>query len=174
MDVPQVREGGFDPSSLEKGLRSERALTCALAEMYVLGVATRSVAQITEQFCGVSVSASQVNKAAAEVDSVLSSWRDRPLSECRYLSLDARYKVERIWGSARKSTKGRRNFLDMKSRRVRILIPMFLLLLIGGATILNLFRFREVALMEKAIRVADTRRWDLELPDTTGSTITRH
>ena len=32
-DVPQVREGGFYPSSLEKGLRSERALTLALAEM---------------------------------------------------------------------------------------------------------------------------------------------
>ncbi|HBY98800.1 MAG TPA: hypothetical protein DEP84_33450 [Chloroflexi bacterium] len=32
-DVPQVREGGFDPSALEQGLRSERALTLALAEM---------------------------------------------------------------------------------------------------------------------------------------------
>src|SRR6188474_3396713 len=30
--VPQVREGGFYPQSLEKGLRSERALTLALAE----------------------------------------------------------------------------------------------------------------------------------------------
>jgi hypothetical protein len=32
---PQVREGDFYPSSLEKGLRSERALKLALAEMYV-------------------------------------------------------------------------------------------------------------------------------------------
>src|SRR5437667_6464663 len=31
--VPQVREGGFYPSSLEKGIRSERALKLALAEM---------------------------------------------------------------------------------------------------------------------------------------------
>ena len=31
--VPQVREGGFYPQALEKGLRSERALTLALAEM---------------------------------------------------------------------------------------------------------------------------------------------
>ncbi len=36
--VPQVREGGFYPSALEKGLRSERALTITLAEMYVQGV----------------------------------------------------------------------------------------------------------------------------------------
>ena len=31
--VPQVREGGFYPTSLERGLRSERALKLALAEM---------------------------------------------------------------------------------------------------------------------------------------------
>jgi putative transposase len=31
--VPHVREGGFYPQSLEKGVRSERALKLALAEM---------------------------------------------------------------------------------------------------------------------------------------------
>ena len=35
--IPQVREGGFYPEALEKGLRSERALMLALAEMYVQG-----------------------------------------------------------------------------------------------------------------------------------------
>ena len=34
-EVPQVRTGAFYPSALEKGLRSERALTIAIAEMYV-------------------------------------------------------------------------------------------------------------------------------------------
>jgi transposase-like protein len=33
--VSQVRQGHFYPEALEKGLRSERALTFALAEMYV-------------------------------------------------------------------------------------------------------------------------------------------
>ncbi len=99
--MPQVREGGFYPSSLEKGLRSERALTLALAEMYVQGVATRRVAQITEQLCGVSVSASQVSKAAAELDGVLAAWRERPLGEVRYLSLDARYEKVRVDGHLR-------------------------------------------------------------------------
>jgi len=32
-DVPQVREGGFYPGALEKGVRSERALNLTLAEM---------------------------------------------------------------------------------------------------------------------------------------------
>src|SRR5215216_8060829 len=57
--VPQVREGGFYPQALEKGLRSERALRLALAEMYVQGVSTRKVAAIIEQLCGSSVSRTQ-------------------------------------------------------------------------------------------------------------------
>ncbi|MDP2965585.1 MAG: transposase, partial [Pelolinea sp.] len=48
-DIPQVREGGFYPEALEKGMRSERALVLALAEMYVQGVSTRKVAAITER-----------------------------------------------------------------------------------------------------------------------------
>ena len=32
--VPQVRDSSFYPSSLEKGIRSERALRVAVAEMY--------------------------------------------------------------------------------------------------------------------------------------------
>ena len=47
-DIPQVREGDFYPGALVKGLRSERALTMALAEMYVQGVSTRKVKAITE------------------------------------------------------------------------------------------------------------------------------
>ena len=52
LQVPQVRGLpadllGFYPQSLEKGLRSERALKLAIAEMYVTGVSTRKVAQIT-------------------------------------------------------------------------------------------------------------------------------
>ena len=41
--VPQVRNGGFYPSALEKGTRTEQALNIALAEMYVQGVSTRKV-----------------------------------------------------------------------------------------------------------------------------------
>jgi len=43
--VPQVRDSGFYPSTLDKGIRSERALKLALAEMYVQGVSTRRVDQ---------------------------------------------------------------------------------------------------------------------------------
>ena len=93
--VPQVRDGSFYPQSLEKGLRSERALKIALAEMYVKGVSTRKVAAITERLCGFEVSSTQVSRAAAELDAVLEAWRERPLGETPYLILDARYEKVR-------------------------------------------------------------------------------
>ena len=101
LDVPQVREGGFYPQSLDKGVRSERALKLALAEMYVQGVSTRKVAAITEQLCGFEVSSTQVSRAAAELDAVLAAWRTRPLGVYRYLYLDARYEKVRQDGQVR-------------------------------------------------------------------------
>jgi putative transposase len=99
--VPQVREGGFYPSALEKGLRSERALVIALAEMYVQGVSTRKVKAITEELCGVDVSSMQVSRAAAQLDNVLQEWRERPLGEITYLYVDARYEKVREAGQVR-------------------------------------------------------------------------
>jgi len=99
--VPQVRGGDFYPGALEKGLRSERALTLALAEMYVQGVSTRKVAAITEKLCGTAVSSAAVSRAAAQLDEVLEGWRNRPLGECPYLILDARYEKVRQDGQVR-------------------------------------------------------------------------
>jgi putative transposase len=99
--VPQVRDGGYYPSVLEKGLRSERALTMTLAEMYVQGVSTRKVKAITEQLCGVDVSAMQVSRATQQLDEVLQEWRERPLGAIRYLFLDARYEKVRETGQIR-------------------------------------------------------------------------
>jgi putative transposase len=93
--IPQVREGGFYPSALEKGLRSERALTMTLAEMYVQGVSTRKVKAITEQLCGTEISAAQVSRATARLDQILQEWRERSLGEIIYLFLDARYEKVR-------------------------------------------------------------------------------
>jgi len=99
--VPQVREGDFYPNALEKGIRSERALKLALAEMYVQGVSTRRVAKITEQLCGFDVSSTQVSQAAAELDEQLEAWRQRPLGHSPYLWLDAHYEKVRQDGQVR-------------------------------------------------------------------------
>lgn len=102
--VPQVRglaEGteAFYPHALERGVRSERALKLAIAEMYVQGVSTRRVTEITRELCGVDVSSAQVSRAAAALDEELAAWRKRPLGRCEYLVLDARYEKVRHGGS---------------------------------------------------------------------------
>ena len=98
LKVPQTRDGAFYPQSLEKGLRSERALLLAIAEMYVQGVSTRRVKRIVEELCGLEVSSSQVSRAAAELDEMLEAWRNRDLGAYRYIVLDAQYEKVRQGG----------------------------------------------------------------------------
>lgn len=102
-EVPQVREvsdgESFYPNSLERGVRSERALKLAIAEMYVNGVSTRKVAAVTEKLCGLSVTSTQVSRAASLLDEELQQWRTRPLGRCAYLILDARYEKVRHGGT---------------------------------------------------------------------------
>ncbi len=94
--VPQVRDSSFYPSALEKGSRTEQAVNLALAEMYVQGVSTRKVIEVLQRLVGpeVSISSTQVSRAAAQLDTGLQAWRERPLDETPYVFLDARY--ERI------------------------------------------------------------------------------
>lgn len=96
--IPQTRGTDFYPKSLERGLRSERALKLALAEMYVQGVSTRKVAKITEELCGFEVSSSEVSRASKALDEQLTAWRERPLGSCPYVYLDARYEKVRHGG----------------------------------------------------------------------------
>src|SRR5258708_8127960 len=99
-DVPQVRGGGFYPSALEKGTRTEQALNLALAEMYVQGVSTRKVTDILVKLLGpeVSLTSTQVSRAAEQLDAGLAIWRERPLDETPYVYLDARYERVREGG----------------------------------------------------------------------------
>lgn len=99
LQVPQTRGVEFYPSALERGERSERALKVAVAEMYVQGVSTRKVAEITRELCGHEVSSMQVSRAAETLDAQLQTWRDRQLGATPYLILDARYEKIRNGGS---------------------------------------------------------------------------
>lgn len=99
LSIPKVRNGDFYPSALERGLRSERALTLALAEAYVQGISTRKMAALTEKLCGFEVSSAEVSRAAANLDEVLTRWRERPLGRYAYVLLDARYEKVRHGGT---------------------------------------------------------------------------
>jgi transposase-like protein len=98
LKVPQSRDGEFYPQSLERGLRSERALLLAVAEMYVQGVSTRRVKKIVEELCGTDISSTQVSRAAAELDGLLEAWRCRELNRYPYLVVEARYEKVRQGG----------------------------------------------------------------------------
>jgi transposase-like protein len=117
-DIPQVREGGFYPQALEKGMRSERALMLALAEMYVQGVSTRRVAAITERLCGSDISSTQVSRASAQLDEVLEAWRNRPLDIVIYLYLDAMYEKVRVDGQIRDAAVLMASGVNLKGKRL--------------------------------------------------------
>lgn len=103
LSVPQVRGDGvtFYPSALDKGIRSERALKVALAEMYVQGVSTRKVTKVLEELCGLEISSVEVSRCAALLDDELEKWRARPLGSVRFLQLDATYVKVRVDGEVR-------------------------------------------------------------------------
>ncbi len=96
--VPQDREGTFSTRLFARYQRNEKALVLALMEMYVEGISTRKVKEVTEALCGTSFSKSLVSRLAGDLDAELGVWRSRPL-EARtypYLFVDARYEKVRV------------------------------------------------------------------------------
>jgi putative transposase len=91
----------FYPHSLERGRRSVRAVMLAVAEMYIKGVLTREAEAVMREFGIESLSSTQVSRATKLLDEELEAWRNRPLGECRYLILDARYEKARVCGVVR-------------------------------------------------------------------------
>ena len=103
LKVPQVRNSDipFYPNALERGQRSEKALSIAIAEMYLQGVSTRRVTTVLEALCGMEVTSTQVSRATAELDPMLEAWRSRPIPPIAHLILDARYEKVRVAGIVR-------------------------------------------------------------------------
>ena len=93
LQVPQDRDGTFSTQLFARYQRNEKALVLALMDMYVEGVSTRKVREITEALCGTSFSKSLVSELAGQLDTELDAWRNRPLTDTTYpyLSVDARY-----------------------------------------------------------------------------------
>jgi putative transposase len=90
--VPQDRQGRFRTEVFERYQRSEKALVSALTEMYVQGVSTRKVKEVTEQLCGHEFSSATISRVTGQLDEELKRFAQRPLEEeYPYLVLDARY-----------------------------------------------------------------------------------
>jgi putative transposase len=90
--VPKDRDGCFQTCLFERYQRSEKALVLALQQMYLQGVSTRKVTDITERLCGTSFSRSQVSALCEKLDAELTIWRNRRLNgDYPYLIVDAQY-----------------------------------------------------------------------------------
>jgi putative transposase len=98
--VPQDREGTFSTALFARYQRSEKALVLALMEMYLEGVSTRKVQEITEALCGTTFSKSLVSSLVGKLDAELTAWRTRRLDDVPYpyLTVDARYEDVRSDG----------------------------------------------------------------------------
>jgi putative transposase len=97
--VPKDRDGEFQTELFERYQRSEKALVLAIMQMYVEGVSTRKVRDITEALCGLEIGKSQVSALAQKLDEEIQQWRERAIENSYpYLMVDARYEKVRRGG----------------------------------------------------------------------------
>jgi putative transposase len=97
--VPKDRDGEFQTELFERYQRSEKALVLAIMQMYVEGVSTRKVRDITEALCGLEIGKSQVSALAQKLDEEIQQWRERAIANSYpYLMIDARYEKVRRGG----------------------------------------------------------------------------
>jgi len=88
LDMPKLKGITFQTAIIERYKRRESSVEEALVEMYLAGVSTRKVSDITEILWDTEVSASTVSKLNKEVYSKIESWRNRRLSGVRLIIAD--------------------------------------------------------------------------------------
>ena len=89
LNVPRLRSVPFTTAAIERYRRRESSIEEALIEMYLAGVSTRRVSDVTEALFGTSVSASAMSELNKTVYERLDVWRSRPLEKAYpYVYLD--------------------------------------------------------------------------------------
>lgn len=92
--IPKLRRGTYFPDGLvERWSRVDRAVICAVAEMYALGVSTRKVGRVLERMGADRLSKDAVSRISAALDAEVAELRSRQLPGMRfpYLWVDATY-----------------------------------------------------------------------------------
>jgi putative transposase len=83
--IPKLRQGSYFPDwLLDPRRRAEKALVAVVAECYVRGVSTRRVDGLVKTLGIESLSKSQVSRMAAELDTMVAEFRNRPLENGPY------------------------------------------------------------------------------------------
>ena len=97
--IPKLRAGSFFPSLLERRRRIDQALFAVVMEAYLHGVSTRKVDDLVRALgADTGISKSEVSRICADLDTEVSSFRDRSLTEQAfpYVFLDATYCKARV------------------------------------------------------------------------------
>lgn len=85
LEIPKLRRGSYRPDWLfDHRRRAEKALVAVVAECYVRGVSTRRVDGLVKTLGIESLSKSQVSRMAAELDEMVTEFRNRPLDQGPY------------------------------------------------------------------------------------------
>ena len=90
--VPKLRRGVYSPEFLlQPRRRAEQALVAVVCQAYVEGVSTRRVDDLVKAMGIEGISKSEVSRMAAELDTMVAEFRERPLDKgpYRYLWIDA-------------------------------------------------------------------------------------
>lgn len=83
--IPKLREGSYFPDwLLEPRRRAEKALVAVVADAYLRGVSTRRVDRLVQTMGIEGISKSQVSRMAAELDEMVTEFRNRPLDSGPY------------------------------------------------------------------------------------------
>lgn len=100
LDVPKLRGATFQTAVIERYRRRETSVEEAIIEMYLAGVSTRRIEDVSQILWGSSVSAGTVSNLNDKAFASVEEWRNRPLEgEYPYVFVDGVY-LKRSWGGS--------------------------------------------------------------------------
>ena len=79
LKVPRDREGEFHTQVFDRYQRYEPHIAEGLTQMFVAGVSTRKVGEVTQSLLGVAPSASTISRLNQSLTHQFEEWRQRPL-----------------------------------------------------------------------------------------------
>ena len=80
LSIPRLKGLSFQTAIIERYRRRESSVEEAMVEMYLAGVSTRRVEDVTELLWGSRVSASTLSELNKKAYDRIEAWRNRPLS----------------------------------------------------------------------------------------------
>jgi transposase-like protein len=100
LHMPKLKGMRFTTAIVERYRRRETSVEEAMIEMYLAGVSTRRIEDVSEILWGSSVSASTVSNLNEKAFEAVEAWRSRPLERAYpYVYVDGIY-LKRSWGGS--------------------------------------------------------------------------